>query len=517
MKTCFTLLTVILFGSAAENSFAQFRLNGKNALQTIEDDSLGSRMTLEQLKGTKENRQKERDEQPILAVEPAAEPIPALKYRFRPLPWECNPTTAQLHYSRALATFLEMPAEFRLRWQSAEWLEPDHPDGPADEELAEAMQSLEFIFKELRGLALSDDLSWDHRLRDLRGSDVYTYRLADVQAVRSFARLLDLRITWQLKQRDFDGAIQSIQDGLRLSEFVGNGETLIQQLVGIACAAIMRENIKEAIATPGCPNLYWALAGLAHGEDSMRDSILFEVSSIHRFLPMLTEAETGTWTESEAAAHWQAMLTELKSISGLSGWEMDGSGITLTIAGVTQSEAARTRLLSAGFSAEQLAAMPSLQIVLADASVELKRHADDAAKGHLLPLAVGTPLLNRFDQDFRVWARERTGRTVASVIGGLLFPAVRQAREAETRRVMTYNRLMTLEAIRMHAAEHNGHLPATLDDLSPVPSMPDPFSGDGFEYRVQDVDGGKLVVLRSAGPEQYLPLRELRFQFAPPE
>ena len=256
------LLILAGIGLVATTAQGQIRYNDRTAAEKLEHETLGSTMTLEQLNGTKEFRRKEREEQPILLVQPAAEPVPALKYRFHPNAWECNPTTAQLHFVRLLATFLEMPAEHRLRWQSSEWLDPSHPDGPSDTEVENAMQALQFVYEELHLLALSEDMSWDHRLRDLQGSDVYAYRLADVQGVRAFARLLDLRVTWQLKQRDFDGAIDSIRDGLRLAEFVRQGETLIQQLVGIACAAIMRENIKEAIATPGCPNLYWALASL---------------------------------------------------------------------------------------------------------------------------------------------------------------------------------------------------------------------------------------------------------------
>ena len=204
-------------------------------------------------------------------------------------------------------------------------------------------------------------------------------------------------------------------------------------------------------------------------------------------------------------------------MSGRSGWDIQGPTVALTLAGVTQAESAKQRLKESGFSEKRLSQMPPLQIVLADASLELKRIGNDAAKGHLLPSPLSHPLLEKFDVQFLEWASQKAGATAASVIGGLLFPAVRQAREAQMRRDMTYNRLMTLEAIRMHAAEHNGQLPKSLDDLSPVPAMPDPFSGKAFEYRVEDIDGRPLVILRSAGPKSYVPMQELRFQFAKPE
>ena len=207
------------------------------------------------------------------------------------------------------------------------------------------------------------------------------------------------------------------------------------------------------------------------------------------------------------------MADEFKAMSGLNGVEARGPLLAFSVAGVTQAEAARARLQELGWPPERLAKMPALQIVLADASVEIRRVADDAAKGHLLPLPEAGPILSDFSEQFQNWASQKSGATVGSVIGSLFFPAVRQASHAETRRVMTYNRLMTLEAIRMHVAEHDGELPDSLADLSPVPALPDPFSGEPFEYRVEDVDGRQRVTLRAAGPKSYRPMRELRFEF----
>ena len=60
---------------------------------------------------------------------------------------------------------------------------------------------------------------------------------------------------------------------------------------------------------------------------------------------------------------------------------------------------------------------------------------------------------------------------------------------------------MTLEALRMHAAEHNGELPLSLEDLSPVPALPDPYTGKAFVYQVEDLGGVKTVSLATGSSD----------------
>lgn|GEM_PF-2427459 len=174
----------------------------------------------------------------------------------------------------------------------------------------------------------------------------------------------------------------SIADGLRLAEFVGQGETLIQKLVGIAMTNMMRDSL----------------------------------------------------TEAEAGQKWLDTLNQLELLNGSSErWRKDK--ISLAVAGAAMTDTVRARLLSGGMTEQQLSG------------------------------------------------------------------------------IMTYNRLMTIEALRMHAAEHDGHLPESLDQLSPVPAMPVPFTDQPFQYEFELVDGHAIVSLKSDGPANYKPLQELRVRF----
>jgi hypothetical protein len=471
-----------------------------------DDGAPGSTMTLQQL----QQAQKKAEElPPPLKVVAAAEPAPALKYRFYPTPWELKPGSALLHFARAQIVFLQFPKESQKEWQL--WFSDEKT--PSATELASAVAALEHVFNELHELANSEDLTWDHRIRDLRGPEVYAYLLPDVQEVRTMARMLRLKIKHQLRQQDFDGAISSIRDGIRLAEFVGHGETIIQKLVGIAIAAIMRECIQDAISTPGCPNLYWALATIPQPIVDMSESLLWEIGNIHRVLPMLDEARTANWTDDEAAKQWASLVADLGMLEGGNSGGQPSIQVSLAIAGATLVDVARERLIAAGKPADRLAKMPAMQIILLDAAVELQTIGDNVGKGNLLPTSVAKPLLERENEQFQRWVQKNRTTSVGAVIAGLLFPAMLQAKQAETRMLMNHNRLMTLEALRMHAAEHDGELPKSLDELSPVPAMPDPGSGKAFEYSIESTGEQKSIVLKASDPLNWKQNQEFRATF----
>lgn len=472
-----------------------------------QDGGVGSTMTLQDLQQTKRKKRAEIISQPV-SVQPAAEPVPALRYQFQLPKWNRKAGSALMHYNRAQILFLQIPKEKQHLWQT--WSGDDIT--PTDQELADAVTALKSVYDELHSLAVSEDMTWDHRLRDLRGPAVYAYTLPDVQEIRSMARLLRIRIRHQVKQGDFDGAVSSVGDGLRLAEFVGQGETLIQKLVGIACASIMRDGIREIITTPGSPNLYWALAGIPRPPIDVSESVLWELNNIHKVLPVLNDAESGNWSEADASTKWSAAVADLNALSSgiLDGPE---ANVALAIASVTFADQARQRLLQNGFDRKRLERLPALQIVLIDASQELRRIADEMGKGHLLPANIARPVLQREEDEFRLWQKDNRMRSVGSIIASLLFPAVRQAKEAETRTLMTFNRLMTLEALRMYAAEHDGKLPESLEELSTVPALPDPYTGQPFKYEVKTEDGVSTITLTAAGPVSYRPMQTLRAVF----
>jgi len=505
----------LMFRFLCLTCLATATIGSEGMLQAVAaDEQLGSTMTLEELQKVHKSGYRHQESVPI-TVQPAAEPSPALKLRLYPAPWELKPGSALLHFSRAQLMHRQLPEKVRPLWQSNEWLSGEgEGERPTRKQLKDAVDAMASIYGELREFSESEDFEWDHRLRDLRGPKVYEYLLPDVQEVRTLARALQLRIRYQLMERDFDGAIESIRHGLRLAEFVGQGETLIQKLVGISIQSIMRDSLTDTIATPGCPNLYWAIAAIPRPLLHTGDSVLWELSNIAKVLPALAEAETATWTDAMAAEQWSSIIEDLQLLTGNIGDQAGDAQLALAVASVSFVEDAKKRLLANGVDKARVAKMPSLQIVLVDASHELRRIGDDLGKAHLLPIPLSRKLAKQKQQEFQQWQQDNRMSSLAAIISGLLYPAVLQAKEAEVRTEMAYHRLMTLEALRMHAANHDGQLPETLDQLDPVPAWNDPYTGKPFEYQRQSVDGQTTVTLKAVGPTNHKPLQTLRATFS---
>ncbi|MEZ6135238.1 MAG: hypothetical protein R3C53_10040 [Pirellulaceae bacterium] len=448
-------------------------------------------MTLDQIQqGPSTNRPRSPvSEDSVLVVRAAADSTPALKYRLWNPDYTLKPGSAQLHFFRAMLLWNQIPSEQRQEIET--WSDDEAPQ-PTLAERRVVMDGLGNVFEELHLLAIAEDATWDHRLRDLRGPDMYAYLLPDVQESRALARLLDQKIRYQIEEQDLDGAVESLRDGFRLAAFVGQGETLVQQLVGIAIGGMMLGSVERVMQMPNSPNMYWALASLPRPFVDIRKSVEFELGGIHRVVPLLTEAETQTRSEAYWAQEWESLLSDFEELAG-----SNNSRLALAVVGLGGAEASKQRLVEAGMERQQVDAMPDLQAILVDTSRSIRVFSDELSKAQLLPGALGQQVAEKAHRKFEQWVRENERKSGAAVLMGLLFPAVQAASTAGARQEYLINRLMTIEALRMHAATHDGELPRKLSELDPVPALPNPFNGEAFDYRVEQ-DGQHSVITLSA-------------------
>ena len=121
--------------------------------------------------------------------------------------------------------------------------------------------------------------------------------------------------------------------------------------------------------------------------------------------------------------------------------------------------------------------LAAAQAVLLATQLRLLRTRDDATKWILLP----TDMKINIEEVFGGRHQDLRTVDVVTVLTGLLMPAMRAANSASHRSVQQQHLWMTIEALRMHAA-HRGELPQTLDDLQPVPALPDAISQKSFGY-----------------------------------
>jgi hypothetical protein len=77
-----------------------------------------------------------------------------------------------------------------------------------------------------------------------------------------------------------------------------------------------------------------------------------------------------------------------------------------------------------------------------------------------------------------------------------LLPRAAEARRAQARLEQRIGLLRHVEALRLHAAAHDGKLPEKLEDVE-LPLPPDPFTGKPFDYTLD----GTAARLRCGAPK----------------
>lgn len=450
-----------------------------------QDPPLGSTAAIEQLKfdPPPPNPDEPTKDQTVLTISAAAEVVPALRYRFWPHPDDLHAARGETHFYRAIMFYREIDREARFRAEGIFLEDFDNADPDAVKKYLEQAES---TILELRELSLSADQSWDLGIRKRKGLDWYSFLLPDVQESRALARLLLLQAKQQLAEDDFDGLVETLQIGFRLAGFVGQGEVMVQQLVGLAIQGVFLEMVEDAITHPECPNLYWALASIPRPLCDLRRSTEFEASSMLRVFPFLELAKEGHLTDEQWRQKMLSMGKELQKMSGPK--PMMIAAMALLVGSQAQAEFARERLLAAGYSAADLEHRGQIDLIALDTHLELKTIQDDMTKGALLPADRRSATLKRSKKSIRDQRGAANGGqpSIASVLAGLLLPATHAAMHAGTRTQFNLNRLLTIEAIRDQLAQPPGRFPASLESLTRLPAFDDPFTGNPLQYELDD-------------------------------
>ncbi len=335
-----------------------------------------------------------------------------------------------------------------------------------------------FALSQVDWAARLDNPDWQILLK-LR-ADGIGLLLPEVQQLRSLARALQVRFRAEIAQARFDDALRTAKTLFAISRHLGVHPTIIGDLVGMAIAAVATNHLEEMLEQPGCPNLYWALTNLPspliplnQGMDGERvmhqwifrdlnDSVPMSSAQLHRFLAdkdaiLADENSTkpGVWA-------WLNARTKDKEVVS----------------------AARRRLVEYGFPEERLTRFPAEQVILLDEKRELEVRFDD----------------DRKTVNFPYWQVEAltvqgTSKKPPALFADALVPALRNVRQSQVRLDQRIALLRHIEALRLHAAEHEGALPAKLSDIA-VPLPVDPVTGKPFRYEAT----GNTAHLRGSPP-----------------
>lgn len=414
-----------------------------------------------------------------LTLEPAAAPVPALKYQLLPEVRDLKPGNAALLYQRAHApeainAFLRHPDYSKF----TDWL-----DLPMDKLPVSKARSLlpASLLKEVDRAARQEYCNWEmlSRVRE-EGMGLL---LADVQGMRYYANLLALRVRLEMVEKKYGQAVYSLQTGYALSRHLNEQPVLISSLVGLAIAGVMSTEVENLIQQAGAPNLYWALADLPRPLLDLRKPLQGDKLFLEGLLPEIRQALNDPTQPPLAPAQIGAIVDRLATMMG-----QQGKGPNLPgrfQAGVTAAliyKEARQYLLDHGYPSGRLEALPITQVALMFSLAEYDQVYDDLLKWQNLPYDRALAGMRAAEEQC---AKLRARRPPESSLAASLIPGAVRIKLAQLRLDRRLAALGVVEALRLHAAAHQGKLPASLDDIRAVPIPLDPLTGKAFDYRLE--------------------------------
>lgn len=408
-----------------------------------------------------------------LTVSPAAEPHPALRYRF------LVPPVDQVHGNAATFYYKAMVVD------GSDWifaLNADeqmlaHLDTPIDElPLAEIKKKVGDLDEEsLRGAARADYCNWEDPIREYGANTL----LPQTQKLRGLARGLALFARMQIAEHRHADAIETLRSGYALSRNLGRAPSIVQSLVGMAIQGILNDQTRALIADADSPNLYWALTELASQPVELRQGFSYESRfwefTIHKLRDLDQRALSPRESLDLVKALYESQLGSDKPSAKQWGPETE---LAVLSTALSIEPAARAYLVEQGYAAADVDAMPVLQRAVLYRWRQFAEVRDNYFKWALLPETESGERTSRFAAQELVNAGSDAGTPFSEFLS-----ADAQIFTASFRHQRDVNMLRVVEALRMHAAQH-GVWPQSLADVTVVPVPLDPTSQKPFEYSV---------------------------------
>ena len=450
-----------------------------------------------------------------MKVYPQPEPIPAFKHRLVPAPNDRADGNAATFYLKALGFFEQTNARIALHELEKKWRDEatDQQGNNADypphswHDMSPESLPMDQVEKYLNLISFQEEFLYDaarrkHYTMDRameREKDPIGYLLPEVQQMRELARQQTVRCRFALAEGRNEDAVEIVGQMMALGSHVASDQFFVSGLVGLAIEGIAIDEGLMLSQQADTPNLYWAIAACPDPMIDLTPSVSWEREFLYQQVPILREVgeevrPAGYWIDfmNRITPQWNGLAKNMNSWSDQKLTEnLDSFQAATFIA--TQYPSAR-RFLSefAGMTEQQLDEYPVTQVVML-ALVKFHDMArDESAKRFYLPY-VNQLLLEDSEEKIREW-QNKFG--AFAEIAGMLLAATEQINAAVARGKQRLAHWQTLEAIRMTAAENNGALPKSLDDLV-VPAPLDPVTNRPFEYslegQVATLSGGRVA------------------------
>jgi hypothetical protein len=412
-----------------------------------------------------------------VTLQPAKAPVPALRYRLYP----AGPERKE---GNAVPMYLRFAHERNDFWKKQLREKPDAWNKLPLEKLplAEVKEFLDGYRYKLQQLELGarrTRAEWHYALDT---GDPIGILLPDAQEMRMYPPLLLLKARVEMAERRFADAVRTLETGFSFSRQVSHAPFLINGLVGIACAQICLGGLEELTEQRGAPNLYWAMAVIPRPLIDLRGSNEIEHVMLEMVFPDLADLD-----RPRAAAEWDAVLVRIRQafarlVVGAKNVRPTKPGNAVNDPGSKSPDlpAARKYLAEvAGLPESRIKEMGPAEVLLRYLSKYSHEARDEIFKATYLPF----PEALHVYQEAGKGMETRPDTEAAELIWQLL-PAIRKVQLAQLRLDRRLAMLRVIEALRMHAAHHDGKLPEKLDEVKVVPLPADPGTGKPFEYKL---------------------------------
>jgi hypothetical protein len=253
-------------------------------------------------------------------------------------------------------------------------------------------------------------------------------------------------------------------------------------------------------------NYYWAVASLPQPLIDLRRGLQYEMNMPFQLFPFLKDAETSQRTPDE----WRDLL--VRCVMGLTGLEGDSTSLSgwqaellATAALMRLYPVAKERLIAGGVDRERVEAMPVGQVVAIHTARVTEYAYHELFKLTYLPYDEAMRrlpiLMQSLKKDILRPEATLTGQS-GLPIAALLMPALEGVMLAETRLARSFAAIEAIEALRMHAAAHDGMLPTSLDEVTIVPVPKNPATGQAFSYHYDAASGTAILEVPPTASQQ---------------
>ena len=424
------------------------------------------------------NPKKEVPREFILDVSRQKLPNPLFKYRLLPLSTTLNPGNAAPVYLR-LDQQMHSDSLKQINTQEAEWQDLPLADFPQVEarKLVETwsgkLQQLEFGTRR-------EHCDWDYTFLEEKDNP-FTILLPDAQGMGTWARLLEVKSRLEIVTGQTEQAIHTLETGIAFGRHLASGPFIINKLIGIRIIGTMLDHLDELIGQPGTPNLYWALTALPLPLVDMGAAIEIERVVIGRSLTGHTLDEIDL-NRPRTDAEWSTFLADLhvRMIRMEKFLEASSGTAPVTIADLAGFKTAMLPQARDYLKAHNLTTTSDDQ-ALAVTIISLYRELTDENFKFAY-----TPYPDAVQRQTEVTQLLQTAKSGPAAICVQLIPNVQAALLAEVRLARKVAILRVVEALRLYAADHDGELPITIDQIKAVPIPLDPLTGQAFPYRLEN-------------------------------